>query len=169
MEMSEYKKIEELFEEIWRQFINLLDAIVITLLIMFTVLLVSILILYVFKSVALFRMAKNRKEKYYRLSWIPFVNDCVLTKMALDNYIIGCLIPLGYVGFFCVTNYCIFLNVVGYLLMTIALLVKLYSCYKIYIMYSSKYKVMLVFSVFTLGLITPFLLYAIRNNKAADH
>ncbi len=116
----------------------------------FFLLVVLIIILYILKSIGLYRMAKNKEIKQSWLAWIPYG----------DNYILGSVVKKIEIGRFKIPKLEILLPAVELLIIPFCILTNLdfilimiywallnITLYKLYLMYSPK-------NVFALTILT---------------
>lgn len=147
-------------------FIKIMITIVIKL-IFVTTLLATPLILF---SIGLMKIAKGVGEKPY-LAWIPIINLYLIGKIGINKNWGLILTSLGFmilitiflINIFNPVDLTIISQIIGMLLASILLLsyIALHHIYDARSRYSHN---MTIFTVLSFGLLTPFFIFAIRNN-----
>jgi hypothetical protein len=116
---------------------------------------------YILMSLGTYKLAKNNKlENDAFLAFVPFINIYVLGRLVEDKVHLKLR---GYVGIINVG-----LLIVSIIFQPFALLYLLFFLYTMYFVYkrfSKNYLTLFVISLISFGLLVPFILFSIRNNK----
>lgn len=150
-------------------FMSILSFIFLFLIAIFAVIVLYTIISYIFESISIMCMSKNKGNKNSFIAWIPFYNKYVLGKI-VDNKVIGGI--LGILTFLsnmlCIYFYIhneleIVLFVILIIFLIVSFILDLILAHRIY-KSSSKYAdVLTIFSILSLGLLRPIFLFALRN------
>jgi hypothetical protein len=116
-----------------------------------------IIILYILGSIGLMKIADKLGEKKSWIAWVPVLNLYLIGKLGFSNVVGWLMIALGILSGNRDTNNSIFSFALSILTAI--------SLYKIYSKVSDKAVLMTVFTVLSLGLLTPIFLFSIRNNE----
>lgn len=142
--------------------------------------LVVLLILYVFESIGIMKLAKRKDMENSWLAFVPFARTYMYGKLAFKDKIT----PIVYL---CaevlsevvsiehilqmfnslangVTSQTFNLNVFS----IVCVVISFCAAYKIFKKYSDKAVLMLVLSILSCGLLAPIFLFAIRNNECKE-
>jgi hypothetical protein len=153
-------------------FFNLMIIVAIVLLILSIICIVA----HIFESIGITKMAKRKSEKYSAFSWIPQLNNLVISKIAFNNYYVGiamiccALIQLvffnkasSYLDLIIWIIYCVlFINFSSPFI--ILYYVFGFACaFNIYKQYTKNYIALIIISTLTLNLATPFIYFRLRN------
>jgi hypothetical protein len=116
-----------------------------------------IIILYILGSIGLMKIADKMGEEKSWIAWVPVLNLYLIGKLGFSNVVGWLMIALGILSGNRDTNNSIFSFALSILTAI--------SLYKIYSKVSDKAVLMTVFTVLSLGLLTPIFLFSIRNNE----
>lgn len=129
---------------------------------------IFIIIFYVFYSLGLYEMASRRGIENAWLSWIPVANCFIIGMIAKENSKIKnfeyIMLGLGILEFLCsimIGNSAGITRFVS----VITLLFTFYALFIIYKSYSKYYVALTILTIVTLCLLSPFFVFAIRNNS----
>ncbi len=156
--MEGFQVIAEIMDTIF----YMLEKIAIVFLAVILFLLIIFGILHIFKSTALYQMAKDKNIKYPWLSVVPLINMCILTKLAWNHYSLGLVALLLAIGIFLqniIFPWIVILCLIFYII------VNLISSYRLYKARTKHYILLTVISIITFGGAIPFILFAIRKDR----
>lgn len=135
-----------------------------------------VLVVYVFTAIGLMGIAKKQGKKGGWMAWVPVLDAYLLGKLAFENKFMGWILVLLILlssSFSTTINGVItstsllpqpLSSIVG-LIYIVMLLVSLFNIYN---KMSDKAVLMMIFTILTFGLVTPFMLFAIRNNECRE-
>lgn len=156
--------MEEIISEIVEQILYSTAEI---MLIALAIILAVFLILHIFGAIGLWKIANKRGNKKSWIAIIPIVNIFLVGTLAFKKrivaYVLLVLTLLSTVYISDLNNVLPPLAIIA--LLSITFVMYLVSVFKIYKSLSKKYVAMFIFTVLTAGLISPFMLFAIRNNE----
>ena len=146
----------------WQVVFNIIEKFAIVFFTVILFLLIILGMLHIFKSTALYQMAKDKNIKYPWVSVVPLINTCILTKLVWDHYSLGLVALLLAIGIFLqniIPSWIVMLCLIFYII------VNLISSYRIYKARTKHYILLTVISMITFGGAIPFILFAIRKDK----
>lgn len=122
------------------------------------------MLLYIFKTLSLYKMSEQENIDNKWLSCIPFIQNVILSKLAFNHYFIGIIMCI-----FKITAILLFLytKIPFWIIVTIFemyLILYLINAYKIYKRRSNNYIILTIISLITCDLAVPFILYSLRKN-----
>jgi hypothetical protein len=130
-----------------------------------------VLVFYIFMALGLMKMADRLGHKGTWMAWIPFCNSYLLGKVAISKAIGWVLVGLTLLAGTSMSDSAEGSVKISLLpeplrsIVAIALFVLTVVCLnKIYKKFSTKSTVMTVFTVLSLGILSPIFVFAIRNN-----
>ena len=130
---------------------------------------IVVVVLYVFYSFSLMKIAQRFNINHTVLAWIPIVHTFTHAKIAFeDNKKSRLILTLNLLTVFLITfaviNRLVYMTTPLNILNFIARIFLFLSTYKIYKKLTTKTVLWLLASIFSFGLLTPVLLFTIRNN-----
>lgn len=114
-------------------------------------------IVYILNGIALMTMAKKLSIKNGYFAWIPLLKYYLMGEIAYGERSSK---KWNLVIFLMLTWF----NPIESIATLIFSIVYFIACYKIFEKFSDKANIMIIFSVLSLSLLTPFFIFAIRNN-----
>lgn len=131
---------------------------------------VVLVVLYAFYSFSMMKIAQRFNINHTVLAWIPIVHTFTHAKIAFeDNKKAGLILMLNLLTVFLITfaivNKLIYMTTPLNILTFVTHICLFLSSYKIYKKLTNKPILWLLGSIFSLGLLTPVLFFAIRNNQ----
>ncbi|MGI6108377.1 MAG: hypothetical protein ACOYB8_00840 [Eubacteriaceae bacterium] len=129
------------------------------------------LLCYIFQSVGLYHMAKNRGIKHAWWSWIPIMNYNIIGELINDEIVFGKDIVMKRAAFWLPVIAAAGLTVTGipylsYLLIFAVWLVEVSALWRLFKIYNPKSYV--AFTVWSLFLSPGFFIFAIKDNEPYD-
>lgn len=134
---------------------------------------VVIVVLYVFYSFSMMKIAQRFNINHTVLAWIPVVHTFTHAKIAFeDNKKAGLILALNlltvFLIAFAIINKLVYMTTPLNILNFVARIFLFLSTYKIYKKLTNKPLVWLLASIFSSGLLTPVLFFTIRNNQLKE-
>ena len=134
---------------------------------------VVLVVLYAFYSFSMMKIAQRFNINHTVLAWIPVVHTFTHAKIAFeDNKKAGLILMLNLLTVFLITfavvNKLVYMTTPLNILNFVARVFLFLSTYKIYKKLTNKPILWLLVSIFSSGLLTPVLFFAIRNNELKE-
>lgn len=138
----------------------------------FLLIIASMIITYIFESIALMKMSKNLGYPLSGTAWIPFYHKYILGKIA-ENKVLGIILAIDDMLTLVVwIGYCLWGNdqpMVGILFLVcvlISFILNIILTHKVYTRFEKKRRdIYTVLSVLTFGFLRPIFLFLVRNKK----
>lgn len=141
--------------------------------------LIIVPILHIVRMIGLYKLSKKENINVAYVSFIPFANRCILTKLSSDNFVFG-----GFMALFklVLTGICIFAGLFNFYLVGITGVImilgiavavvygilNIFYLFKLYKKYSKNYVILLILSIITLGLASPFIIIGLKEKKGEN-
>lgn len=108
----------------------------------------------------LMRIADKHNEPHSWMAFVPLLNRYILGKIAFQSTGLAILLPA-----LVIAPLVVGLGALSGMVVLAASIMYYVALYKVYKKMSNHFVLMLVFSILTLGFLTPFFLFGIRNNE----
>ncbi len=137
-------------------------------------LLLYIFIVYIFQSIGLYHMAKDRGIAHAWFAWVPILSDYILGRLINNKVVLGDSIVLGHAEFFLPLAALISAVATGYglggfwpmLILALSFVYQVSGLWRLYKIYRPKNRTS--YTIWSVILGPGFFIYAIRNDRPYD-
>lgn len=152
-------------------FENTFTVIAETIFLVFIIAFVFLLILHIFGAIGLKKIADKKEKGKSWIAFIPILNSFLIGILAFKKRIMAYLfLILSLLSTLYIADlYKVLPEIAIVAILVITFIMLLMSLFNIYKSLSNKYIVMFIFTLLTVGLISPFLLFAIRKNNLIEN
>ena len=137
------------------------------------IIIIYAVVAYIFTSLGLYTMAKNKNIDNAWLAWIPIANNYLLGKIMNDRFAIGSkIIPNAAIVLLIVPIAGILLSMIpmiGWIFTIVAAVLIYIALYRLYKLYDPKHAVLFLVLSIIFAVTQPFFIFAIRNKEPHEY
>ncbi len=133
-------------------------------------------LLYIFNSVGLYKIANREKDKNAYIAWVPYLNRITESKIAFGSSTLGIVmvaLQVLSVVFMIITIFStkmqtsvlVLLGLISFIFSSIFKVIDFIGHYKMYEKYGKSSVIMTILDIISLGILGPLFIFAIRNNE----